>query len=226
MKIVHASTDKVEFTRQVKIQDFYEKNWNYILCPSKNRGEIVNYAKQIAEHEGIGYSQVYRHTTYYFLKEHKLNEITMHHKTYCDCSSFVELVLCNTGTIPIYQGLTTRDMIKKLCGFGVLSTKKYKKELLADGDIVLKEGSHCGIVFDTGKKIASNERQNELHEKEYCKVTANSLRVRETPNGVQIKSLFQGDVCEVLGFNGDWVNIKHKDIIGWVHIDYVVATKG
>lgn len=223
MKIVHASTDKVAFDRQVKTQEFYEKDWTYILSPSKNRKEIVDLAIKLAEHEGIGYSQLYRHTTYYFLKEHNLNEITMHHKTYCDCSSFVETILCLTNTIPYYQGVCTSDMINKLTHFGVIASKKYKKELLADGDIVLKERSHCGIVFDTGKKIAISERRSDKYDKEYCKVTANSLRVRDVPNGNHIKSLFRGDICEVLGFEGDWVKIKHKDIKGWVHLDYVVS---
>lgn len=222
MKIVHASTDKVAFDKQVKTQEFYEKNWTYILSPSKNRKEIVDLALKLAEHEGIGYSQLYRHTTYYFLKEHKLSEINMHHKTYCDCSSFVETILCLTNTIPYYQGVCTSDMINKIGKFGIISCKKYKKELLADGDIVLRERSHCGIVYDIGKKIAITERKiYEKKDKEYCIVTANSLRVRDVPNGNHIKSLFRGDKCEVLGFNGDWVNIKYRDIIGWVHLDYV-----
>ena len=52
-------------------------------------------------------------------------------------------------------------------------------------------------------------------------VTASSLYVRATPDGEKIGSLFQGDVVEVLGVEGDWCRIRYDGGEAYIHKDYV-----
>ena len=52
-------------------------------------------------------------------------------------------------------------------------------------------------------------------------VTASSLYVRSAPDGEKIGSLFQGDVVEVLGVEGDWCRIRYDGGEAYIHKDYV-----
>ena len=52
-------------------------------------------------------------------------------------------------------------------------------------------------------------------------VTATSLYVRSAPDGEKIGSLFQGDVVDVLGIEGDWCRIAYNGGEAYVHKDYV-----
>ena len=52
-------------------------------------------------------------------------------------------------------------------------------------------------------------------------VTASSLYVRATPNGEKIGSLFEGDVVEILGMEGDWYRIRYDGGEAYIHKDYV-----
>lgn len=212
MKITHASTDRVAFEGQVKTQNFYEKGWTHILTPIKNSALLVEFSKTLAENKFIGYSQEKRKTLYDFLKNHSLNELKT--KVFCDCSSFVETCLIQCGIVEMYRGITTRTMLDLLKE--VVIVKDYDKNILADGDIVLKVGSHCGIVSETGKQTTDIAES-----KKVVRVIANSLRVRDVPNGKHIKSVFNGDRLTILDRDGKWYKIQFRDIVGWVHSDYV-----
>ncbi|MBQ7089249.1 MAG: D-alanyl-D-alanine carboxypeptidase family protein [Clostridia bacterium] len=59
-------------------------------------------------------------------------------------------------------------------------------------------------------------------------ITATSVFVRSGPSTDtdRIGSLFQGDVVDVLGFEGDWCRIRYDGGVGYVHKDYVGAKSG
>ena len=57
-------------------------------------------------------------------------------------------------------------------------------------------------------------------------ITATSLYVRATPNGEKIGSLFQNDVVEILGLEGDWYRIRYGEGEAYIHKDYVGTKPG
>ena len=208
MKIIHASTENAEFSRQVLVSDYYEKGWTHILTPSKNTVQLVDIAKSIANNNLVGYSQAKRNTLYDFLKNHKVSEIN--EKLYCDCSSFVDTCMALSGLV-VYNGATTRDMIERYSS--KCSIKQFRKEDLRDGDIILKVGSHCGIICESGKSHQKNFPTIKIGQ---AMVVADTLRVRKEPNGEQIKSLVYGNIVNIKDTQNGWSHITYRDIDGWV----------
>lgn len=230
IKIIHASTNKVAFENQVLVGKWYEKGWTHILRPLKNVDKLVSNAKFIADCNYIGYSQEHRHTLKDFFDNNQTST-----KLYCDCSSFVETSLYMSNIIPKYQGVTTKNIIDKLSPFSAFEIIKYtSKDQLQNGDIILKVGSHCGIIAisnDTLNDIPNNQPEKpitsdkpQFHKENNGwtgKVIADSLRVRNVPNGTHIKSLFHGEVVSVIEKSENWLHIKYRDIDGWVYADYI-----
>ncbi len=223
MKVIHASTDKVAFEKQVQIRDFYDKGWTHILRCSSGK-KLAEFALKVCSCNMVGYSQALRRTFYDFMKSHSLSDLNK--RVYVDCSSFVESCLMLIGAIPVFKGINTRNMVDTLGNYG-FKILKYDKAQLINGDIILKEGSHCGIISDStniAAEIPVNVpiQQAANHTYNWTGiVTAASLRVRSYPNGPQIKSLFRNDEILVIESNGSWLHIRYRDIDGWVSKDYV-----
>lgn len=221
IKLANASTSNACQEKQVKICDYYDKNWNYILRPSSQlANNIAKTAKEICENDYVGYSQEYRLTLLHTLKAHnwKINEIKSY--VYCDCSSFVGTVL-NTNWINVNTAcLTTSTMMNELPKFGFQAIKFTGKSQLLKGDVLLAIGCHTVIVVESDN--TSSEVYNKTIDGVVKLQDKNSyLNVREFPNTYSkvVGALKDGEKVKVISETNEWYKIN----IGYCFKKYIVT---
>ena len=59
-------------------------------------------------------------------------------------------------------------------------------------------------------------------QRECSLTTTDPLNFRAAPRGNKIGLLLKGTVVDGLDRDGDWFQVDHNGVVGWVHGDYVI----
>lgn len=193
VKIGHASADENgkayggkdgdQTKREVRLDEWYEKGWNYVLRPKSK--ELAEKSAQACEaacnNNNVGYNQHRRNTLYACALEVGFDLSKIKKPCSCDCSSLMHVCAIAGGARLSYgsNGLTTTTMVKMFVASGnyeKMSATKYttSDKYLQRGDILVKEGSHTLMILEDGdavkKTTATSSSSNTTKDKkEYAK---------------------------------------------------------
>lgn len=224
IKLANASSANTMQERQVRICDYYDKGWTWIIRPPEYmKNGIAFVACKLCDNDLVCYSQEKRLTLDNFLKSVKYDINKINSILYCDCSSFVATCInINGGKINTAE-FTTRTMHSILVNKGFKSYKFSSTIKLEKGDILVKEGSHTVIV------VSGEEQKNDIEV--YGRVEINDinsyLNVREEPNTKSkvIKTLRYNDKVKILNQLDGWYNVSVGDVKGYCFSDYITLDK-
>lgn len=217
IKLANASTSTGPGDRQVRVQEYYEKNWDYIIRPhQKYINGLAFFAEKLCENNNVLYSQEQRLTLNNLLKKNNYNLSCINEKVYCDCSSFVGACLNGVGVLIDVATFTTRTMVAtcKRLGFEII---KFDKSRIMKGDILVKEGVHTVIVVEaivsemgTVGEVYLNDKNSYLN-----------VREKATVNSKVVGTLKYGDKVNILCQSGNWYNIQVGETKGYCSKSYI-----
>ena len=219
IKLANASTNNTTEEKQVRVCDFYDKQWGWILRPSQDIANgIAFFASKLCENNNVLYSQEKRLTLNNLLKKNSYNLSSINEKVYCDCSSFVGTCINAQGIHFELFDFTTRTMRDVLSKNGFVAIMFRDEKQLLKGDILLKEGSHSVIVVSVSE-IELVEKDGRV----YINDINSYLNVREKAsiNSKVVARLYFGDRVKVLSQEGDFYYIETDSIKGYCYKAYI-----
>ena len=231
MKVANASNSNTTVNNQVRIQDYYEKEWNVILRPPKRLvSGIVKVAEDICNNNNVGYSQAKRLTLYNEGRYMNFNFENITDVCYCDCSSFVGTIIKSLGANIDLSTFTTRTMREILNTIEFTSIDFCDVSQLRAGDILVKEGFHCIVILEDFEQ--KNEKISQKNDGkviiQYGQVKLQNpksyLNVRKEPstNSQVIGTLDHQDKVKVLGTTKGWYKIEYRKEVGYCSKSYIV----
>lgn len=145
--------------REVRQRSWYRANWQYVLRykDRKKAKKHVQFIKQVAANDHIGYDQTDRNTLYHACLKHQwqVDQIGL---CECDCSSLQTVAAIYAGVKYTYgkNAPTTTTMVnalKKTGEFDVLTDSQYTQSCrhALTGDIYVAPGYHTFCVLEDAK---------------------------------------------------------------------------